>query len=188
VPLGIRPLVCGRARWIATIVVAVALTASLMAACSSGSSSSATPTSKPGATSTSKSSVPTTAATNADGSGASSVPKSCPAASVVNAALGQRNNDPVSTAQPFGITCTYHGGGAVPTKIQFQTDMAATFAAGKNAVATAGETPVTVPGLGDSAYVVGGFLAVLKGSVAIEITSPLSTPAQVEALARQILG
>lgn len=64
----------------------------------------------------------------------------------------------------------------------------ATFAAGKNAVAAAGETPVTVPGLGDSAYVVGGFLAVLKGSVAIEITSPLSTPAQVEALARQILG
>jgi uncharacterized cupin superfamily protein len=74
------------------------------------------------------------------------------------------------------------------TKIQFQTDTAATFASGKSAVTTAGEAPVTVPGLGDSAYVVGGFLAVLKGSVATKITSPLSTPAQVEALARQILG
>jgi hypothetical protein len=75
---------------------------------------------------------------------------------------------------------------SVTTKIQFQTDTAATFAAGKNAVATAGETPVTLTS--DESYVVGGFLAVLKGSVAIKITSPLSTPAQVEALARQILG
>ena len=170
-----------------TILTAVAVFGSLVAACSSGSSSGATPTSKASVPTISKSSVSTAATTALATSGTSSVAETCPPASVVNAALGQNNGDPVSTSQPYGITCTYKGGGVVPTKIVFQTDTTATFAAGKAAVATAGQTLVNVPGLGDAAYVVGGFLAVLKGSVALRITSPLSTPAQVEALARQIL-
>jgi hypothetical protein len=48
--------------------------------------------------------------------------------------------------------------------------------------------PTSVPGLGDQAYVVNGFIAVLKGSISVKITSPLSSAAQVEALAHQIVG
>ena len=70
------------------------------------------------------------------------------------------------------------------TKIEFQQDTAATFAAGENA------TPLTtvVPGLGDSAYASPGFLAVLHGTFSIRILSALSSAQQLEALARKLLG
>jgi hypothetical protein len=75
------------------------------------------------------------------------------------------------------------------TKIYFQQDTAATFTAGENAVAAGIVPPTLVPGLGDQAYVViGGFLDVLKGSISVKIVSPLSSAAQVEALAHQIVG
>ena len=68
--------------------------------------------------------------------------------------------------------------------IRFQHDTPAAFASGEAAVPSA--TKLT--GLGDAAYVVGGFIAVLKGTVAVRITAPLATAAQVETLARQIVG
>jgi hypothetical protein len=117
---------------------------------------------------------------------AKSGPKSgkCPSAAVVNAALAQNVAAPTMTQQPYGVTCTYRGTGAIPTKIVFQLDTASAFAAGEAAVPTA--TKVT--GIGDAAYTAGGFLAALKGTTALRITSPLSTSAQLEALARSILG
>jgi hypothetical protein len=45
-----------------------------------------------------------------------------------------------------------------------------------------------VPGLGDAAFAESGFIDVLKGSVAVRITAPLATAAQVETLARNIVG
>ena len=62
------------------------------------------------------------------------------------------------------------------------------FAASEHNVA-AGLTIVSVPGLGDEAWAPKGSGSVfaLKGSVQVEVLSPLSTDAQVQALARQIL-
>lgn len=182
-----------RARWLAAAVATAALCGPLLAACGGSSSSNPSPasqaagpvTTKARATATSKPSAPATATTAA----ASSVSQSCPPASVVNAALAQSNGAPASAPNPFGLTCVYKGAGAVATKIQFQKDTAATFAAGENAVATTVVKPVSVSGLGESAYTMpsGGFLDVFTGSESIKITSPLSTTAQLEALARQIM-
>jgi len=127
----------------------------------------------------------TTAAGGSSTTAASgSVPNVCPTAAVVNAALGTHVSAPTTTQLPYGITCAYSGGGAIPIRVVFQTDTASTFAAGESAVPTA----TKVSGLGDAAYKAGGFLAVLKGTSALRITSPLSTPAQVEALAHKIVG
>jgi hypothetical protein len=116
------------------------------------------------------------------------VPKSCPSASVVNKALGQSNKAPVSTKTPYGMVCTYHGRGIVPTKITFQKDTLATFAAGERAAAAAGSV-VKVKGLGQAAWTTktGGFLYVYDGGESIKILSPLTTSARLEALARKIL-
>lgn len=144
------------------MAVVVALDASIVAGCSSSSTSGA------GSSST----------------GGGQMPTSCPPASVVNAALGQSGGAPTLTKQPYGISCTYAGSGPISTKIDFQQDTAATFSAGEKAVPTA----TVVSGLGDAAYMTTGFLAVLHGSYAIRILSPMSSPQQLEALARKLLG
>ncbi len=83
--------------------------------------------------------------------------------------------------------CTYPGG-VIPVRIAFQEDTHATFQAGEQAVIGTGQTPTNVPGLGDAAYGITGFLAVLTGSTALRITAPLSSLAQLEALARSVLA
>jgi len=49
-------------------------------------------------------------------------------------------------------------------------------------------TATVVSGLGDAAYVAGGFLAVLRGTYSIRVLAPLSSPQQLEALARKLVG
>jgi hypothetical protein len=115
-------------------------------------------------------------------------PPACPSASVVNAALGQKNKAPVSAATAYSKTCTYKGGGIVPTRITFQRDTTATFAAGEKAAAAVAPV-VKISGLGRAAWAPkgGGGLYVLKGSVSLKIVSPLTTIAKLETLARKIL-
>ena len=173
-------------------LLAVAL---LLAGCGASSKGTAgpsgtSPTSAPGSTTSeaSGSASTTTAAgspTTAGSTAAAS--RDCPAASVVNAALGVHVASPTRSIQQFGVTCTY-AGVAIPVRIVFQEDTRATFAAGEQAAAGAGGAPTTVTGLGDAAYGVYGFLAVLSGSTALRITAPLSTLTQVEGLARTILA
>jgi hypothetical protein len=102
----------------------------------------------------------------------------------VSAALGSTVSAPTMVQQPYGIQCTYKGSGPIPVRIVFQKDTASTFAAGEAAVPTA----TKIVGLGNSAYGTTGFIAVLNGQYALRITAPLSTQAQLETLARQILG
>jgi hypothetical protein len=183
-PLRLRTFALRTARSVIATVITIAALSSIMAACSSSTTTTPSPISN--------SSGPTTAASksatpSAVASSGSSISETCPAASVVNAALGEHASAPVSTTQPYGITCTYQGVG-VPTKIQFQQDTVFTFTAGENAVAATLGTPTSVPGLGDQAYETLGFIAVLKGSISVKITAPLSSASEVEALAHQIVG
>jgi len=116
------------------------------------------------------------------------VPKTCPAASVVNAALGLRDKAPVVTTTAYARICTYKGTGIVPTKITFQEDTSQTFAAGEKAAAAL--TPVLVmKGLGKAAWgpKVGGGLYVFVGTYSIKILAPLVSTAKLEVLARKLL-
>ena len=167
-----------------SLVAAMALAALGLAAVACGSGDGGTTsTTTPASATTAPTSLATspTGGTSATGG---TVPTSCPPASEVNSALGLTNGAPTETQQAFGISCTYSGGGAVPTKIEFQQDTAATFAAGENAVPSA----TKVSGLGDAAYTTTGFLAVLNGGYSFKIVSPLSSTAQLEALGRTLVG
>lgn len=165
-----------------TTAVALALSASIMAGCSSGSTSAAKASSVPGSSVTN--STPTTGATATTSAAGGQVPKSCPPASIVNVALGQKDSGPALTQEPFGISCSYTGSGAVSTKIDFQQDTSASFAAGEKAVPMA----TIVSGLGDAAYMSSGFLAVLHGTYSIRVLSAFSSEQQLEALARKLLA
>jgi hypothetical protein len=104
----------------------------------------------------------------------------------VNAALGEHATGIVtSTSDPSGLNCIY--GTGVATRIRFERGSTAAFNAGEHAV---GAMAVKVNGLGDTAYTtgVGGFLAVLKGSLILRITAPMTSAVQLEALARQLIG
>jgi hypothetical protein len=121
-------------------------------------------------------------------SNAAPIPKSCPSASVVNTALGQQDRTAVATTTAYARICTYKGTGILPTKITFQEDTSATFAAGEKAAAAA--VPVVkVKGLGKSAWgpKVGGGLYVFVGAYSIRILSPLTSTAKLEVLARKLL-
>jgi hypothetical protein len=115
--------------------------------------------------------------------------KSCPSAAVVNAALGQKGQTPVSTTTVFSRTCTYNGSGIVPTRITFQEDTATSFAAGEKAVVAAGLPVETVHGFGKSAWAnkSGGDLYVFTGTYTIKLLSPLSSLTKIEGLARKLL-
>jgi hypothetical protein len=167
-------------------VFAVVALAMLLSACGSSggrSNASSSPTTT-ASTVTTAGDVGTTAGGAGTTAASGGISEKCPSASVVNAALAQNVGAPTTTQESYGVTCTYRGTGAIPTKIAFQQATASTFAAGEAAVPIAAK----VSALGDAAYVAGGFLAVLKGTTALRITSPLSTATQVEALAHSILG
>jgi len=112
----------------------------------------------------------------------------CPSASVVNAALGQKNKAPTSTVTAYLKTCTYRGMSVTPTKVEFQVDTPASFAAAERADVALGI--VKIKGLGQAAFAPrsGGFLYVYKGGgESIKILSPLSTLPKLETLARKLL-
>lgn len=116
------------------------------------------------------------------------VPKTCPSAAVVDAALGQKNKAPVVSTTPYARICTYKGTGIIPTKVEFQEDTAATFAASEKAAAAA--VPVAkVKGLGKSAWMTKapGSLYVFTGAYTIKLISPLTPNAKLEALAGKLL-
>jgi hypothetical protein len=81
------------------------------------------------------------------------------------------------------------GGGVVPTKVDISVGTPAEFQAGEAAVSSHGLPVVSVPGLGSEAWAPQGVgsVYVLNGSIQIEVSSPLSSSAQVQALARQLL-
>ncbi len=113
----------------------------------------------------------------------------CPSASVVNAALGQHDKAPTVQSTAYAKVCTYKGSSILPTRIQFQVDTAATFAAGEKSAASLGEALAKVHGLGKAAWgsKVGGFLAVFLGNESIRITAPLVPLSKLESLARKLV-
>jgi len=121
-------------------------------------------------------------------SGATGLPKSCPSAAVVNAALGQKNKAPTVVHTPYAIVCTYSGGGIIPTRVTFQKDTAATFAASETAATAAGVKKLH--GIGKAAWTtkVGGAIYVFTGTYTIKIVAtPLMSFVKIEALARKLL-
>jgi len=155
----------------------------LLAACgSSGGGSGTSPSTQNTTAPSASTSFPTTAPSGATFSA------SCPSVAVVDAALAQHDQAPVSTPQAFGLTCTYQGSGVVPTKVEFEQTTETAFAAGEQGVTTSGLKATKVSGLGDAAYETSGFIDVLNGTESIKVVSPFSTPAQLQALARQIIG
>ena len=115
------------------------------------------------------------------------LPKSCPSAAEVSAALGQKDKTPVVTRSTYGLTCKY-GSDPLAAKVEFQVDTASTFAAGEKAAAAA--LPVVkVQHLGKAAWAPkgGGSLYVFTGSYTIKILAPLTSLAKLETLARKLL-
>lgn len=168
----------------------VGLVALMVLAAGCGGSSKGTAAPSQSATTSATTPVTTAGGSGATtGSSSSASTHTCPAASVVNSMLGVHVGSPTRALQPFGVSCTYPGL-AIPVRIAFQEDTRATFASGERAVSSAGGvvTVTAIPGLGDAAYGVDGFLAVLSGSTAVRITAPLSTLSQLEALARTVLA
>jgi hypothetical protein len=114
------------------------------------------------------------------------LPKSCPSASVVSAALGQKATTPTVTRSTYAITCVF-GKSALSTKITFQVDTASTFAASEKAAAAAAPV-VKVQHLGKASWgTKGGSLYVFTGSYTIKILSLLTSLAKLEALAHKLL-
>jgi len=122
--------------------------------------------------------------------------RACPSASIVNAALGEHNKAPVVTKTQYSKTCTYPGPGVVgSTKITFEVDTAASFAAGEKAAGSFGAKIIKVQHLGVAAWTTGlGSLYVFDGheqikilALALGVRSPSTATAKVEALARKLL-
>lgn len=115
--------------------------------------------------------------------------RACPSASVVNAALGQKGKTPTVSKTQYSKTCTYPGG-ILATKVTFQVDTSATFAASENAAASALRgSIVKVSGLGQAAWATksGGSLYVFDDGTTIKILAPLTATAKLEVLARKLL-
>jgi hypothetical protein len=121
--------------------------------------------------------------------------RACPSASTVKAVLGVAAGAPVVTKTQFSKTCTYPGGGIGSTKITFQVDTAASFAASEKAAGTFGTKIIKVHGLGQAAWTTGlGSLYVFDGhetikilALSLEVRSPSTATKKVEALARKLL-
>ncbi len=116
--------------------------------------------------------------------------RACPSASLVNATLGTHLRTAVATHYlTYPKICTYPGGLGL-TKITFQQDTAATFAAGEKAaasrlgaklvekVAVAGH-PAWTTNLGD--------LYVFDGNQTIKILAAGTATTKLEALAKKLL-
>jgi hypothetical protein len=115
------------------------------------------------------------------------LPKSCPSATEVSAAFGQKAKTPLVTRSTYVVTCKY-GSDPLSAKVEFQVDTASTFAAGEKAAAAA--LPVTkIQHLGKAAWAPksGGSLYVFTGSYTIKILAPLTSFAKLETLARKLL-
>ncbi|HEY5057553.1 MAG TPA: hypothetical protein VII51_00930 [Gaiellaceae bacterium] len=121
-------------------------------------------------------------------SNAPPVPKTCPSAAAVDAALGQKNKAPVVTRTPYARICTYKGTGIIPTKVEFQEDTASTFAVSEKAAAAA-VAVVKVKGLGKAAWStkVPGSLYVFTGTYTIKLIAPLTPNSKLEVLAKKLL-
>jgi hypothetical protein len=115
------------------------------------------------------------------------LPTTCPSPSLAGSTLGLALKSPTVVHSKYFTMCTYAGGGAVPTRITFQMDTAATFAASEKAVSAL--SPVKVHGLGKAAWTLksGGDLDVFTGAYTIKIVSPLTPSSKLEALARKLL-
>ena len=116
--------------------------------------------------------------------------RTCPSASVVNAALGLHGSAPVATTTPYSKSCTYSGKGAIDsTKITFRMDTASTFAASEKGVTAAlGGTVVKVQHLGQGAWGTNtGSLYVFDGHETIKILALLTPITKLEVLARKLL-
>lgn len=116
--------------------------------------------------------------------------RTCPSASIVNTALGLHGGAPVASTTPYSKICTYSGKGAIySTKITFQMDTAATFAASEKGVAAAlGASVVKVQHLGQGAWGTNtGSLYVFDGHETIKILALLSPISKLEVLARKLL-
>lgn len=115
------------------------------------------------------------------------LPKSCPPASEVSAALGVKGKTPVVTRSTYVVTCKY-GSDPLAPKVEFQVDTASTFAAGEKAAAAA--LPVVkIQHLGKAAWAPkgGGGLYVFTGSYTIKMLAPLTSLAKLETLAHKLL-
>jgi hypothetical protein len=99
------------------------------------------------------------------------------------------------TKTAFSKTCTYPGSGIGSTKITFQVDSAAAFAAGEKSAGGFGAMIIKVKGLGKAAWTTGsGDLSVFDGheqikilALALGVRSPSTATAKVEALARRLV-
>jgi hypothetical protein len=120
----------------------------------------------------------------------------CPSVALVCATLGLKVGAPkVTTYLTYAKTCAYPGAGFGSTKITFQVDTAASFAAGEKAAGRFGAKIIKVKGLGKAAWTTGlGSIYVFDGhetisilSLALEMQSRSTATAKVEALARKLL-
>ena len=121
--------------------------------------------------------------------------RACPSASTVKSVLGVPAGTPVVTKTQFSKTCTYPGGGVLSTKITFQVDTAASFAASEKAAGSFGAKIIKVHRLGQAAWTTGlGSVYVFDGHETIKILAlslgvraPSTATTKVEALARKLL-
>jgi len=149
--------------------LATGLSACLLTACGSATASTSSPSPAPTA------------------SQGSNITATCPPASLVDSTLGSTGSSLAPDSKPSILSCSYIGTGL--SRIDFQLDTAASFAARKQQFAVTGHKVVDVAGLGDSAFTTDGgiYLAVLKGSMSITIVAPGSSATQVENLARLLV-
>jgi hypothetical protein len=124
--------------------------------------------------------------------------RACPSVKLVKATFGPKAGavgTPVVTKTPYSKTCTYPGGGVGSTKITFQVDTLASFTAGEKAAGRFGAKIVKVHGLGVAAWTAGvGDIYVFDGheqikilALSLEVHSPSTATALVEALARKLV-
>jgi hypothetical protein len=141
------------------------------------------------------------------------LPRSCPPAAVLRAALRQRVTHvssyvgPISSTTLAGMgpapdsahykktsqrerTCTYSGSLNGPVTISFIAPITAqAFGRAKASLRKSGVPVTTVGGIGDTAWAAkgGGLLFVLRGELDLVISAPRTTVADLRALAGQIV-
>ena len=137
------------------------------------------------------------AAGNSGGSGAgAALPKDCPTAAEVSAAIGFTVPDPLPSSDADSLSCTYPTGGINTVEINFQTTPPGTTAASLQAQlqggAASGSTVTPVSGYGQAAFTTsgatpGGGMLVLDGGIEFSITGGTSIPGR-ENLAKKLLA
>jgi hypothetical protein len=175
--------------------------ASPSTAVSPGSSAPSSGGPQPASGSPSPSAAPASAsapaAGNSGGSGAgAALPKDCPTAAEVSAAIGFTVPDPLPSSDADSLSCTYPTGGVNTVEINFQTTPPGTTAASLQAQLQAGAAPgstvTRVSGYGQAAFTTsggspGGGMLVLNGGIEFSITGGTSIPGR-ENLAKKLLA